>query len=162
MDDLALSPDAARWSPDRGWAEPEPAEFAEYDDQVLLVLGDEFGPIESVLLHRRPWVSPLAEPLGCLVLFSGECAGGTLAWMHGGITLGEDGGWWDGDEELIGCARRLRARVPDDPCAIAFVISMICNPVEDITAVFADEYRERHGDQIGAVTVNAALDLPAG
>lgn len=146
--------DAAGWSSEHGWFDPVDAELGQEsvadDDQLDLC----DGPVDSPLSRRRPWVSPLPDPPGCMVLFAGQCAGGTLAWVHGGITLGEDGGWWSGgDEDLITVARRLRARIPDDPCAIAFVVSMICDPVEDITALFADQYRERHGGQIGALTV---------
>lgn len=150
---LALSPDAARWSPDVGWCEPERGHFliVGYDDDQLDLC--DYPAVDSPLSTRRPWVSPLTEPLGCMILFAGQCAGGTLAWMHGGITRGEPGGWWDGDEDLIAVARRLRARVPDDQLAIPFVISMICGTTDDVTALFADEYRDRHGGGIGGVTV---------
>ncbi len=148
--------DAAGWSSSTGWFDPIDAELgcavvADDDDQLDICE----GRIESVLMHRRPWVSPLTEPPGCLVLFAGECAGDTLAWVHGGLVSGEDGGWWDGSEELIAVARRLRARLPGDPDVIPFVISMICGVVDDITASFADAYREQHGDQIGAVFVDS-------
>jgi len=147
--------DAAGWSSEDGWFDPIDAELGQ-----AMVLGDDQldlcdGPVDSPLMHRRPWVSPLPEPHGCLTLFAGQCAGGTLAWVHGGLTPGEGGGWWDGDEELIAVARRLRSRVPDHPCAIPFVIACVCDPVEDVTALLADEYRAAHGDASGAVFVES-------
>ncbi|MFZ2240467.1 MAG: hypothetical protein WAV90_13195 [Gordonia amarae] len=147
--------DAAGWSSDSGWFDPIDAELGcavVADDEDQLDLCDH-AVVDSPLMHRRPWVSPLADPEGCLVLFAGQCAGDNLAWIHGGLTLGEGGGWWDGDEELIGVARRLRSRVPDHPCAIPFVIACVCDPVEDVTALLADEYHATHGDASGAVVV---------
>ena len=145
--------DAAGWLSESGWFDPIDAEL----DQLGL-LGDDQLDLStrlhwvSPLSTGRPWVSPLTEPPGCLILFAGERAGDNLAWMHGGLAVGEAGGWWVGDEELIEVARRIRARIPDDLCAVAFVISMICETTDDTTSLFADEYRSIHGTPDGAVT----------
>ncbi|MCV7194092.1 hypothetical protein [Mycolicibacterium brumae] len=148
--------DAAGWTPGTGWFDPIDAEL----DQTM-VLGDDqldlcdHAVVDSPLMHRRPWVSPLPERHGCLTLFAGECAGDTLAWVHGGLTPGPAGGWWSGDEELIGIARKVLVRLPapDDPNAVPFVIACICGTTDDATIMFADEYRERYGNRLGAVLV---------